>query len=96
MKSEHEVVEKIYGSAYKVTNYSEADGQVTVTLKSLAKSAVCPYCGEESISKHATKKREIADTPLRGKPVKLAITAYQWNCENAECVRRVFNDGAFM
>jgi transposase len=96
MRNEHEIIEKIYGAEYKVTGYSEADGQVTISLKSVVKSAVCPYCGQESASKHATKRREIADTPLRGKPVKLVITAYQWNCENAECHRKVFNDGAFM
>jgi transposase len=96
MKNEHEIIERIYGSGYNVMGYAEADGQITVTLKSVSKSAVCPYCGQESVSKHATKKREIADTPLRNKAVKLIITAYQWKCENPECVRRVFNDGAFM
>jgi len=96
MKSNQILIENIYGSEYKVMDYSEINGHIYISLKSVLQSAVCPYCGESSVSKHGTKKRQIFDTPLRNKPVKLLITAYQWNCENEKCNRRVFNDDAFM
>jgi transposase len=96
MNKSNGIIERIYGVGYKVTEYSEAEKQIAVRLKSVAGSARCPYCGQESTAKHATKRREIADTPLRGKSVKLEITAYQWKCENPECRCKVFNDGAFM
>jgi len=91
MVNEHEIIEKMYAPAYRLTGYSETKSQITISLKSTAKSAVCPACGAASTAKHATKRRVVADTPLRGKAVKLVITAYQWNCESDGCGCRVFN-----
>jgi len=91
MKNDYEIIEKTYGPAYKIIGYSEAEDRITIQLKSTAKNAVCPTCGVTSAAKHATKKRVLADTPLRGKAVKLVITAYQWNCDNKACDCRVFN-----
>jgi len=93
MKNEHEIIERMYAPAYKLTGYSEANDLITISLKSRAKSAGCPLCGSVSASKHATQKRVLADTPIRGKAVKLLLAAYQWNCENSDCVCKVFNGG---
>ena len=90
------LAEKLYGSNYKVQGFFEENGLLVIELKSVAKRAVCPFCGTESMTKNGSKKREIADTPIRGKAVKLVIMAYQWKCENAGCKRKVFNDGSFM
>jgi transposase len=91
MEKADKIIENIYGTGYKITGYEEADGRITVRLKSMTKSAVCPFCGAASAAKHATKKRTIADTPLRGKAVKLIVTTYQWNCGNKDCYCKVFN-----
>ncbi|MEL7567544.1 MAG: ISL3 family transposase [Dehalobacterium sp.] len=83
---------KFYPKEVKITQITEKSNGITIHLKSLTHSHVCPKCSEIATSYHSTYKRTIQDLPILGKSVYLNVTAYRYHCENSECDQKVFSE----
>lgn len=53
---------------------------------------ICPDCGCQSRHRHGQRNRQLADLPIQGRPVKVALTILRWQCRNRICKRRTFSD----
>ena len=61
------------------------DGGLTLHLKSITKSCVCPACHKKTEHYHGTYVRAVQDLPILGKNVLLRITAHEYWCDNDQC-----------
>ena len=79
-----------YPEEVKITQVIENNSGITIFLKSLTHSHVCPQCGQITKIYHSTYRRRIQDLPILGKSVYLNVTAYRYKCENTSCEQKVF------
>lgn len=63
---------------------SEPD-KVTIRMRSITRSYICPECGAETTKHQGTHRRRAADLPILGKRVSLDINLYDYICENPKC-----------
>lgn len=79
------VLEKYFPKEFlkivEITN----DSAITIHLKSITKSCVCPSCHEKTEDYHGTYIRDVQDLPILGKNVRLRITAHEYQCSNEQC-----------
>jgi transposase len=61
------------------------DGGITIHLKSITKSCICPACHKQTEHYHGTYVREVQDLPILGTNVRLQITAHEYWCDNDQC-----------
>lgn len=74
-----------------VYDYSETDS-LDIFIKSREHSCACPQCREESRHLHAAYMRKIQDVPIRCRPTYLHVNVYKYECDNPECVTKVFTE----
>ncbi len=63
---------------------------VTVVLRSVASSAVCPLCSQPATHVHSRYQRMIADVPSGGRQVVLSLLVRKFFCQNNQCLRLIF------
>ncbi|MDO0826093.1 ISL3 family transposase [Desulfosporosinus nitroreducens] len=81
-----------YPEDVKITQVTDNDNGITISLKSLTHSHICPQCRQITHSYHSTYKRKIQDLPILGKSLYLNVTAYRYYCENISCDQKVFSE----
>ena len=59
--------------------------KVTIRMRSVTRSYICPECGAETTKHQGTHRRKAADLPILGKRVSLDINLYDYFCENPKC-----------
>ena len=59
--------------------------KVTIRMKSVTRSYICPECGSETTKHQGSHRRRAADLPILGKRVTLDINLYDYFCENPGC-----------
>ncbi|ACV64762.1 transposase, IS204/IS1001/IS1096/IS1165 [Desulfofarcimen acetoxidans DSM 771] len=79
------LLSNFYPKEVKINQVIENNSGITIFLKSITHSHVCPKCGQTTKFYHSTYKRRIQDLPILGKSVYLNATAYRYNCENTSC-----------
>jgi transposase len=79
-----------YPSYFRIDEQYLTDDKIEIIAKSTTQQSACPVCGEISSSYHSTYKRKIEDLPLLGKNVFITVTAYRYNCDNVNCIQKVF------
>lgn len=85
-------LQTFYPDSLKITKVTEDETQITISLKSLTHSHLCPSCGEEMTSYHGSYIRTVQDLPILMKTVTLKITAYEYYCTNESCTAITFSE----
>jgi transposase len=65
---------------------------ITLTLRSLPVSAVCPLCQTSSTRVHSRYRRTLRDLPWGPLPVRLVVKVRRFRCARRACRRRVFTE----
>jgi transposase len=63
---------------------------VVLAAEGRANEATCPSCGTASAVVHARYRRQPADLPWRGYPVRFVLTVRRFRCANPACPRSTF------
>ncbi|WP_201382008.1 ISL3 family transposase [Ktedonobacter sp. SOSP1-52] len=63
---------------------------MTITARSLAQTAICPACQQESHRVHSSYTRSPADLPVSGQAVCLNLRVRRFRCQNQQCRRQTF------
>lgn len=74
----------------KITEIIQQPGRILIKLKSITHNCICPKCNQRTDKYHGTYIRKVQDLPILGKKVMLDIKAYEYECENPECLLTSF------
>lgn len=67
-------------------------GATLITVLHAGKASACPGCGALSARVHSRYRRQLADLPMAGRPVRLVLMARRFRCDAVLCARRVFTE----
>jgi transposase len=87
---EYNINEKLFGKDYIIYDWQETDEKINIYVKSQSRTGNCSMCKQPSPAYHATYKRIIQIIPMNMKPTYVKVTAYKYDCINAECNQKVF------
>ena len=82
--------QKLFGAENIVYDWVESEKEIVIYIKSKSRIGNCPICGELSGSYHGTYELKLQSVPKRMKTTYLYIKAYKYNCENNDCLQKVF------
>ena len=88
--TEFSVNKKLFGDNYIIYDWQESDEEIHIFIKSKTGTGICPECGQESSSLHATYPRTIQIIPMNMKTTYVHVLAYKYDCCNDECCAKVF------
>ena len=74
----------------RVVRSTDRAGAITVQARSTVRAAPCPSCQSWSGRGHGSYVRHLAERPVLGRPVVLAIEIRRFKCLKAGCNRRTF------
>ena len=63
---------------------------VTISVRSIAPSAVCPLCSQLATRIHSRYRRTAADLPSGGRQLVLALVVRKFFCQTSQCPRHIF------
>src|SRR5712692_780305 len=63
---------------------------VTVCVRSIALSAICPLCSQSATRIHSRYLRTVADLPGGGRQLVLSLVVRKFFCQTRECPQRIF------
>ena len=63
---------------------------IQLYLATVATSALCPKCGQQSSRQHSYYQRRITDLPWAGKPVTAYLQLQRFFCDSAVCSQKTF------
>jgi transposase len=78
------------GVKLRIDHVNFADNAVVVEAESRSASAQCPRCQCRSTTLHSRYRRRLCDSPCRGQPLRLTLSAGKFICANDRCKQRVF------
>lgn len=70
--------------------YKTSENQYVITVQSLTKEVICPYCQTSSAKVHSIYNREIQDLPIQDKQTLLLINTRKMFCVNPDCNHKTF------
>ena len=68
-----------------ITHVEETNDRITIKIKSISRTAVCPKCKCRTEKYHVTYSRIVQDLPILGRCVQLDIRAHEYKCVNDLC-----------
>jgi transposase len=77
---------------FTVLAVAEANGMVSIAVRSRDRVCRCPGCGVASGRIHANYVRRAMDLPVGGRPVRLEVHARKFACDVPTCGRRIFTE----
>lgn len=63
---------------------------VTVCVRSVTPSALCPLCSQPATRIHSRYRRTVADVPSGGHQLVLSLFVRKFFCQTSHCPRRIF------
>jgi transposase len=63
---------------------------VTICIRSVTPSAVCPLCSQPATRIHSRYRRTLADVPSGGRQLVLSLVVRKFFCQTSHCPRRIF------
>jgi transposase len=63
---------------------------VTVCVRSVTSSAICPLCSQPATRIHSLYRRTLADVPCGGRQLVLSLVVRKFFCQTSHCLRRIF------
>lgn len=70
--------------------YKTSENQYVITVRSLTKEVLCPYCQSSSAKVHSIYHREIQDLPIQDKQTLLLLNTRKMFCVNPDCSHKTF------
>jgi transposase len=67
-----------------------SDHLITLVIKTIAKSSLCPCCQSPSSRIHSRYVRTLADLPWHGIAIRLQLHTRKFFCDQRGCLRRIF------
>lgn len=64
--------------------------EITLTLRTTAPTASCPWCGTASQRIQSRYTRTLHDLPSSGRPVHLVVHVRRFFCKKSTCARKIF------
>ena len=64
--------------------------EITLTLRTAAPIAFCPWCGTASQRIQSRYTRTLHDLPSSGRPVHLVVHVRRFFCKKSTCARKIF------
>jgi transposase len=77
-------------AGFEVQHIATRENLLTITARALAKTGICPSCGEETSHIHSYYQRHPQDLPISGLQVQLVLHVRRFRCGNARCARHIF------
>lgn len=77
-------------AGFEVQHIASRENLLTITARALAKTGICPSCGEETSHIHSYYQRHPQDLPISGLQVQLVLRVRRFRCGNASCARHIF------
>jgi transposase len=68
------------------------DSAAVMIVRHVHEASPCPACGTNSRRVHSRYRRRLADLPIAGRPVRLALLARRFFCDVVQCGRRIFTE----
>jgi len=75
-----------------VSSYILIGNELTITIRSRKKYAICPCCGTKSYSVHSEYFRRLRDLPLSNFSVMLKLITRKFYCKDEFCTRKIFSE----
>ena len=64
--------------------------EITLTLRTVSPTAVCPTCGTASSRVQSRYTRTLRDLPSAGRPIHLLMQVRRFFCKKGTCVQKIF------
>src|SRR5262245_9983733 len=64
--------------------------EITLTLRTISPTAVCPSCGTASSRIQSSLTRTLRDLPSIGHPIRLLIHVRRFFCRESACTQKIF------
>ncbi|MEN3265449.1 ISL3 family transposase [Pseudonocardia sp.] len=64
--------------------------RVLITASAAARQAHCPRCGSVAVRVHSRYERRVADAPISGTPVTIALRVRRFFCDQSDCPKLTF------
>ena len=77
-------------AGFEIQHIATRENWLTITARALAKTGICPSCGEETSHIHSYYQRHPQDLPISGRQVQLVLSVRRFRCGNVECARHIF------
>src|SRR5215467_8695572 len=74
----------------EVTALEMIDEVLTITAVSTQIQPCCPLCSIPATRVHGHYRRQMADLPCSGQPVRLLVLVRKYFCDVPNCVRKIF------
>jgi transposase len=68
------------------------NGSIVIAAHACAPIAICPSCSQPSKRMHSRYVRRVADLPIQGKAVQLAMDVRRFQCRTPSCPQRIFTE----
>ncbi len=80
--------------AGEVTLYEMKEGLsgLVMVLRPVSEESRCPACNQASGRVHSRYKRQIADLPWEGIPVRIELRVRRFFCATNDCAQRIFTE----
>lgn len=77
---------------FRVERVATDVAAMTIEARAVAAAGQCPDCGSVSTRVHSRYQRRLADLPLAGRVVRIALIARRFRCTASWCRRSVFTE----
>ena len=77
-------------AGFEVQHIATRESLLTITARALAKTGICPSCGEETSHIHSYYQRHPQDLPISGLQVQLVLRVRRFRCKKTQCAQHIF------
>ena len=77
-------------AGFEVQHIATRENLLTITARALAKTGICPSCGEETSHVHSYYQRHPQDLPISGLQVQLVLRVRRFRCKKTQCAQHIF------
>ena len=71
---------------------TDGRSRLVMVLRPVGEESCCPGCGRRSRQVHSRYKRQLADLPWEGIPVKIELRVRRFFCPTESCSQRIFTE----
>ena len=71
---------------------TDGRSRLVMVLRPVGEESCCPGCGRRSRQVHSRYKRQLADLPWEGIPVKIELRVRRFFCSTESCSQRIFTE----
>ena len=75
-----------------ITSIRKAPEGLLVRISSERPNAPCPICSRVSSEVHSSSRRQLADVPCAGQPIRFCLSVRKFFCRVADCPRKIFTE----